>query len=362
MAKICSVDRCGVKHHAKGFCKEHWGRWKRHGNPLHISDSKEISNKLSKALKGRKFSKEHRENISKSKKGNIPWNLGRKHSLETRKKISKANKGKKRTEEDKKKMSESRKNPSEEFRKKMSEIVKGRKFSESHKMKISQALKGHKASEETRKKISEAGKGRIPWNLGRKHSEITRKKISEAVKGRRPWNLGVKQTEEHRQKNIATHKGQKVSEATRQKLIKFHNTPERKQLQREIRAKQKFPIKDTKPELLIQSILKKHGISFKKHYKFKLSDSYHQADIVIEPNYVIEVFGDYWHYNPKEWEGESKSRRKGKKVKDVWEYDKYVIDGMKEQGYKVLVVWESELKNELEKTTKKILKFVRFTT
>ena len=46
------------------------------------------------------------------------------------------------------------------------------------------------------------------------------------------------------------------------------------------------------------------------------------------------------------------------KVKEVWKYDKYVIDGMKKQGYKVLVIWESELKTELEKTTKKILRFV----
>ena len=45
-------------------------------------------------------------------------------------------------------------------------------------------------------------------------------------------------------------------------------------------------------------------------------------------------------------------------MNEVWKYDKYVIDGMKKQGYNVHVVWESELKNELEKTTEKILKFV----
>ena len=143
-------------------------------------------------------------------------------------------------------------------------------------------------------------------------------------------------------------------------MAKSQNRTELIQKNRERRTKQIIPRKDSKPELLTQSILTKHKISFKKHQNFKLSDSYHQADIVIEPNHVIEVFGDYWHYNPKKYDGESivKVKRKERKVKEVWKYDKYVIDGIKKQGYKVFVVWESELKNELEKTTEKILKFV----
>lgn len=44
---------------------------------------------------GRKFPKEHCENISKAKKGNTPWNKGKKgiYSKETLKKMSKARKG-----------------------------------------------------------------------------------------------------------------------------------------------------------------------------------------------------------------------------------------------------------------------------
>ena len=54
-------------------------------------------------------------------------------------------------------------------------------------------------------------------------------------------------------------------------------------------------------------------------------------------------------------------KKRGKKVQvqDVWKHDKDVLKGMKKQGYKVLVVWESELKDELDKTTKKILKFAK---
>jgi hypothetical protein len=82
------VEDCEVKHHGKGFCKEHWGRWKRYGNPLYVPDIKEIRKKKSEGMMGKKFSEEHKKNISKSKKGSTPWNLGKTHSLETKKKMS----------------------------------------------------------------------------------------------------------------------------------------------------------------------------------------------------------------------------------------------------------------------------------
>lgn len=32
--KLCSIDACSNRHHANGWCRTHYGRWKRHGNPL----------------------------------------------------------------------------------------------------------------------------------------------------------------------------------------------------------------------------------------------------------------------------------------------------------------------------------------
>lgn len=259
-----------------------------------------MKKKLSKAGKGRIVSEETRQKSSESHKGQVAWNKGKKTG------IIPWNKGMQNVY-------------SEETRKKMGKGRRGKKISELHKKKISE------------------------WAKGRKLSEKHRKNLSESKKGRKNPRYGVK-----------------ISEETRKKLIRIANTPERKQLFREVRSKIKLPSKDTKPELLVQSILKKHRIDFKKHHNFKLSKSYHQADIVIEPNHVIEVFGDYWHFNPKKYDGESIEKQRGKiiMVKEVWKYDKYVIDEMKKQGYKVLVIWESELKTELEKTTEKILKFV----
>jgi hypothetical protein len=51
--------------------------------------------------------------------------------------------------------------------------------------------------------------------------------------------------------------------------------------------------------------LKGFDISFKKHLNINLERSNHQADILFEPNFVIEGFGDYWHFNHRKYNEES---------------------------------------------------------
>ena len=73
--------------------------------------------KTSLAMKGRKFSEQHRDNLSEAMKKQWregkrkPLMLGKHHSKETRRKISKAQKGKKLSEETKRKLSEANKGP-----------------------------------------------------------------------------------------------------------------------------------------------------------------------------------------------------------------------------------------------------------
>jgi len=303
LVKICSVSGCNNKHNAKGFCYNHYRYWKRYGNPLQRADPAETRKKISKANTGKKHTLETKRKLSEIKKGKPrPDLVGKEFSEETRKKISKANKG----------------NPSP---------MKGKKHTPEAKQKMSKSAKGRKDSEETKKKKS--------------------------IAHNRP---------ETKRKNSEAHIGKKHSDESRRKMSISQNKPETLQKNRDRRAKQVFPKEDTKPEKIVQTILKKYEINFEKHFNFKLKNGRnHQADIIIEPNYVIEVFGDYWHFNPKKYDGESiqKMRKKEIKVKEVWQEDKDIINGMKEQDYNVLVVWESELKDELEKTTKKILKFVK---
>ncbi len=96
-----------------------------------------IRKKISKALKGRKFTREWIKKLSESHKGH-------KVSIETRKKLS-------------------------------------------QRIGIGKWMKGRKLSEATKEKIKKNHKGM----LGRKHTEEARKKMSKSHKGKsHPWNQG----------------------------------------------------------------------------------------------------------------------------------------------------------------------------
>lgn len=105
---------------------------------------------------------------------------------ETRRKISKANKGRKWTKEQKKACSERQKGRviSEEAKEHMRQAQIGRKHSEETKKKISEANKGKNVSDETKAKLSEAAKNRFShekayW-YGKHLTEEAKRKLSEA--------------------------------------------------------------------------------------------------------------------------------------------------------------------------------------
>jgi group I intron endonuclease len=133
------------------------------------------------------FTEQHRQNISNSLKGRIPWNKGKTCSDETKSKLKLLSTGRKHTEESKLKISKANKNKiiSEETRKKLSEAAKKRTLTKEHKEKIANSLKNKKLSEDHKIKIGLAHKGK-------KRSEETRQKMSLALKGKPAWNKGLK--------------------------------------------------------------------------------------------------------------------------------------------------------------------------
>lgn len=73
---------------------------------------------------------------------------------------------------------------------------------------------------------------------------------------------------------------------------------------------------------------------------------------IIGKNYIIEVFGDYWHANPKRYT-ESSIMYSGLRAKDIWEKDKIRISLIENQvEKKVYIVWEKDL---IEKGLEQIL-------
>lgn len=50
--KVCTVEDCQEKHRCKGFCQEHYDKWRRHGNPLAITAKKSPTGSGSKTISG----------------------------------------------------------------------------------------------------------------------------------------------------------------------------------------------------------------------------------------------------------------------------------------------------------------------
>ena len=114
--------------------------------------------------------------------------------------------------------------------------------------------------------------------------------------------------------------------------------------------------KDTKPEIIVRSILHKNGFRFRLNRK----DLPGKPDIVLPKHQsVIFVHGCFWHrhsrcrfaYNPK-----SRVKFWQNKFSRNVERDRFVKKELKKMGWKVIVVWECELKNnKKEKSVNRIL-------
>lgn len=169
---------------------------KEDGEPLtNLTDggggpTEERGRKMSKALKGRVLSEEHKRRIGEANRGSRHPNYGKTLPAETKRKMSEARKGSRNhnygktfSEEARRHMSEAQmgKKLSTETKDKISESQKGRKFSAEHRRKLAKAMKGKKLSTETKRKIGEARRGKTA-------SEETRRKMSE-VQGARQAKL-----------------------------------------------------------------------------------------------------------------------------------------------------------------------------
>jgi len=130
----------------------------------------------------------------------------------------------------------------------------------------------------------------------------------------------------HRYGKPAWNRGKKVSDIT---LEKIKNN----------RANQTFPYKDTSIEIIIQNELTKLGIPFEKHKPFRIRDFYHQADIFIKPNIIIECDGEAWH---------TRLLNNRNKARYIPIQRHFIIDSeLETQGMKVIRLCEYDIESNL---------------
>lgn len=113
--------------------------------------------------------------------------------------------------------------------------------------------------------------------------------------------------------------------------------------------------KDTKPEIIVRSLLHRMGYRFRLHRR----DLPGNPDIVLPKHHaVILVHGCFWHrhkgckyaYNPK-----SRVEFWQKKFDDNVKRDKRNRKTLLQEGWKVVVVWECEL-GDLDKLASKLVR------
>lgn len=175
----------------------------------------------------------------------------------------------------------------EETREKMRVSAKKKVFSESHRENLSKAGLGKIYSDERRKNIGNGLRGIKHGPI----SEQTKINMSKAGKGKH-------------------------------KMSEIH-----KLIIKQSRAKQVFPLKDTKIEKKIQGYLQQLQVSFVSHKHISEIEHSYQCDIFVpQYNLVIECDGNYWHNYP-----------------DGTAIDMIRTMELIHSGYKVLRLWESEV-------------------
>ena len=115
--------------------------------------------------------------------------------------------------------------------------------------------------------------------------------------------------------------------------------------------------KNTKPELVVRSLLHNMGYRFRLHR----NDLPGKPDITL-PKYkkIIFVHGCFWHGHigcPRAKRPTTNNKFWNEKLNKNIERDKITVNNLKQLGWDILTVWTCEVKN-IEKLRNKLLSFI----
>ena len=298
--------------------------------------------------KGKKHSEESKKKMSEALKGKIPWIKGKHHTTETLLKMGLIHKGQvpwnngltKDTDAIVKAYGEKNKGKirSAEARKNISESHKGKPTWNKGKTGI--------YSEETKRKMGEANLGKIAWNKGKLHSSA--KNLPQAFKkGHKTWNKGKRPAEETIKKQIETFRKTFSNPESRKKIIEQSRANILKMFEFGT-----FPnVQNTKPERQIKEELIKRGYvegeDFIHQYKFM---NKFMCDFCFpKQKIVVEVYGDFWHANPKKYPASSHLHPHQLKGLGRDKSKQAYITAVDNRTWTYIALWESDIKKNVAK-------------
>jgi hypothetical protein len=113
--------------------------------------------------------------------------------------------------------------------------------------------------------------------------------------------------------------------------------------------------------ILLDNIEDKDNVKFATHKKEKIikgNDFIYFYDFCYK-NKIIEFNGDMWHANPRLFKKNDKPNpHNNLSSKEIWNYDNKKINEAKKEGYKILIIWESDFKNNKKEIISKCIKFI----
>lgn len=179
------------------------------------------------------------------------------------------------------------------------------------------------------------------WNAERRqtrelHREAWVKNLSDSRKGRAPWNKGSKGVQIPWNKNLPSEQQPYYGKKhTDEYFLKRDSTVFEKYGVRYATELAKNSPR-SKKEKLLEPLL--------PQYKVNSRIGRYKPDYLNEDTkHIIEVYGDYWHCNPSQFdEGFYHSQLK-MTAKEKWEVDNKRISALINLGYTITIVWESDL-------------------
>jgi len=191
--------------------------------------------------------------------------------------------------------------------------------------------------------------GKDVWNKGlTKETNEVIKKISEIRKGKSFNEIFNEEKAKEirkkfsvaRQKNIASGnvggmKGKTHSKETREKL--------RKATLRRLKEN-KFPQTDTGISRKIENELINLNVLYEKEFLY----GHFSFDFKVE-NYLIEVNGDYWHWNQNNPKFKDKKINSRKIINNVQRDKAKRKEVLSKNEYKLMEIWEYDIENNFEK-------------
>ena len=121
------------------------------------------------------------------------------------------------------------------------------------------------------------------------------------------------------------------------------------------------------PELeLFENVIEKLNLKNEKIYygkkqffrHFKNLGKTFSYDFVFDKK-IIEFYGNYWHCNPKKYNGNYFHKYLQMFAYEIWEKDKIRINSIEKEGYKVLIIWENDYNKNKKESIQKCIDFLK---